>query len=68
ESLANSKGTEASSLEQMRIILEKCADEPLKIPNYLSQIKDDITSLSSWMRDYRDQPLEVDYLELASPD
>lgn len=68
ESLANSKGTEASSLEQMRIILDKCADEPLKIPNYLSQIKDYITSLSSWMRDYRDQPLEVDYLELASPD
>ena len=60
ESLANSKGTEASSLEQMRIILEKCADEPLKIPSYLSQIKDDITSLSSRMRDYCDQPLEVD--------
>ena len=56
------------SLEQMTVILDKCISEPLQIPNYLSQIKDYITSLSSWMRDYRDQPLEVDYLELASPD
>ena len=68
ESLANSKGSEATSLEQMTVILDKCISEPLQIPNYLSQIKDYITSLSSWMRDYRDQPLEVDYLELASPD
>ena len=68
ESLANSKGSEAASLEQMTVILDKCISEPLQIPNYLSQIKDYITSLSSWMRDYRDQPLEVDYLELASPD
>lgn len=68
ESLANSTGTEAASLEQMTVILDKCTSDPLKIPNYLSQIKDYITSLSAWMRDYRDQPLEVDYLELASPD
>lgn len=68
ESLANSEGSEAASLEQMTIILDKCVSDPLKIPNYLSQIKDYITSLSAWMRDYRDQPLEVDYLELASPD
>lgn len=68
ESLANSQGSEAASLEQMTVILDKCVNDPLKIPNYLSQIKDYITSLSSWMRDYRDQPLEVDYLELASAD
>lgn len=68
ESLANSEGSEAASLEQMTVILDKCVESPLKIPDYLSQIKDYITSLSAWMRDYRDQPLEVDYLELASPD
>ncbi len=68
ESLANSEGSEAASLEQMTIILDKCVNDPLKIPNYLSQSKDYITSLSAWMRDYRDQPLEVDYLELASAD
>ncbi len=68
EALSGSEGSEASSLESMAIILDKCVESPLKIPNYLSQIKDYITSLSSWMRDYREQPLEVDYLELASAD
>ncbi|MGN1411703.1 MAG: extracellular solute-binding protein [Oscillospiraceae bacterium] len=66
ESLSNSEGSEASTLEQMTVILDKCVEKPLQIPNYLSQIKDNITAISSWMRDYREQPLEVDYIELAS--
>lgn len=68
ESLSHSEGSEASTLEQMTIILDKCVEKPLQIPNYLSQIKDNVTAISSWMRDYREQPLEVDYIELASAD
>ncbi len=68
ETMAGSTGSEAASLERMYIILDKCVEKPLKIPDYLSQIKDNITSLSSWMCDYRNQPLEVDYLEIASAD
>lgn len=68
ESLSGSAGSEASSIENMTVILDKCTAKPLKIPNYLSQIKDNITSLSAWMRDYRDQPLEIDYIEFASAD
>lgn len=36
ESLANSSGSEAASLESMMVILDKCVADPLKIPNYLS--------------------------------
>ncbi|MBQ9897861.1 MAG: ABC transporter substrate-binding protein, partial [Ruminococcus sp.] len=68
EGLSGSAGSEASSIENMTVILDKCTAKPLKIPNYLSQIKDSITALSAWMRDYRDQPLEVDYIEFASAD
>ncbi len=68
ESLSGSAGSEAAALERMTIILDKCVEKPLKIPDYLSQIKENITSISSWMRDYRDQPLEVDYIEFASAD
>lgn len=68
ESLSGSSGSEAAALERMTVILDKCVEKPLKIPDYLSQIKDNITSISSWMRDYRDQPLEVDYIEFASAD
>ena len=68
EDLSGSAGSEAAALETMTVILDKCVDKPLKIPAYLSQIKESITSISSWMRDYRDQPLEVDFIEFASAD
>ena len=68
EGLSGSAGSEAAALERMTVVLDKCVEKPLKIPDYLSQIKDNITSISSWMRDYRDQPLEVDYIEFASAD
>lgn len=67
EGLSGTAGSEAAALERMTVILDKCVKKPLKIPDYLSQIKDNITSISSWMRDYRDQPLEVDYIEFATP-
>ena len=68
ESLSGSSGSEAAVLQRMTVILDKCVDKPLKIPSYLAQIKDNIASISAWMRDYRDQPLEVDYIEFASED
>ena len=68
ETLAGSKGSEAAALERMYIILDACIERPLRIPDYLKQIKENITSLSAWMVDYRNQPLEVDYIELASAD
>ena len=66
EGLSGSAGSEAASLETMAVILDKCVEKPLRIPNYLQQIKDSIASVSAWERDYRDQPLEVDYIELAT--
>ena len=68
ETLASSKGSEAAAIERMYIVLDACIERPLHIPDYLSQIKDNITALSAWMYDYRNQPLEIDYIEIASPD
>ncbi len=68
EEMAGSEGSEAASLEKMYLVLDHCVEKPLRIPDYLSQIKDNITALSSWMVDYRRQPLEVDYIEIASAD
>ena len=66
EDISGSSGSEAAVLERMTVILDKCTDKPLKIPSYLAQIKDNITAVSAWMREYRDQPLELDYIEFAS--
>lgn len=62
-----SKGSEVALIGNMAVILDKCIEKPLKIPDYLSQIKDNITSVSAVMRDYCDQPLEIDYIEFATP-
>ncbi len=59
-------GSEASTLETMAVILYRCIDEPEDIPQIASTLKDYISSLSAWMRDYRDQPLEIDYLEVMT--
>jgi len=63
ESLSGSKGSEAAAVGNLAVILDKCTAKPLKIPSYLSQIKNGIASVSAWMRDCREQPLEVDYIE-----
>ena len=68
EKLSNATGSEAAVIERTAVTLDKCTDKPLKIPEYLYQIKDGITSLSARAREYRDQPLEIDYIELASAD
>ena len=67
EGLANQKGTEAAALERLATVLQKGADKPNKIPDMISNgsIKDNVSSVSSWMRQYRNQPLEIDFIELA---
>ena len=60
------KGSEAAALETMAIYLERCIEKPEDIPIMASSIKDSISSVSAWMRDYRDQPLELDYLEVGT--
>ncbi len=66
ETLAGTSGTEAVSLETMAKLLDRLVKKPDDIPGCLGQIKDNISSLSQWMADYRSQALEVDIIEIAS--
>jgi len=59
-------GSEASTLVTMAVVLERCIKKPDDIPVTASTLKDYIASLSAWMRDYRDQPLEMDYFEVLT--
>lgn len=58
------QGSEASSLESLAVILQRCCDKRDDIPKMVGTLKDYISSVSAWMRDYRDQPLELDYIEI----
>lgn len=68
DKLMGTGGTEAVTLNDMAIILDKCVDRPYKIASLMQQIKDNVTALSSWMLTYREQPLELDMLQIAAPD
>lgn len=68
EKLSGSGGTEAETLEKMAIVLDKCIKKPDLIPEMMSQIKDNITSVSSFVNQYREQPLDVDMIEVATSD
>lgn len=65
ENISGVSGSEASALEKLTVILDKCLEKPLKIPLYLPQIKENITSVSAWTRGCCEQPLEIDYIEFA---
>ena len=70
EELAGQRGTEAAALERLATVLQNGAKRPIKIPDMISNnsIKDNVNSVSSWMRQYREQPLEVDFIELVPAD
>lgn len=68
ESLSNQGGSEAVQLEKMAIILDECIEKPDRIPELMIQIKENVTSMSAWVSTYRQQPLEIDMIEICSPD
>lgn len=68
ETLSGTLGSEAAALQRMYVILDKCLEKPSRIPSYVTQMKDNISTISTFICDYRNQPLEIDYLELTSAD
>lgn len=66
ENLTGTEGSEAIALEKLALVLDRCIDKPDEIPTLLSSIKENITAVSSWMRQYREQPLELDLIEIKS--
>lgn len=66
EALSKKAGSGASSLVTLARILQICVDKRDDIPSMRGSIKDSISSVSAWMREYRDQPLELDYIEVAT--
>ena len=68
EKLSGSGGTEAVTLDKLAIVLDKCVAKSDRIPSMMTQIKDNVTSVSSWVNQYREQPLEVDMIEILPSD
>jgi ABC-type glycerol-3-phosphate transport system substrate-binding protein len=59
-------GSGASVLETLAVVLDRCIARVDDIPAMRQSIKDTLSAVSAWMREYRDQPLEIDYIEIAT--
>lgn len=64
------QGSEATTLETLAVVLKMAVKHPENIPMMVSWrssgIRDQINAVSAWMRDYRGQPLEMDYFEIKT--
>jgi ABC-type glycerol-3-phosphate transport system substrate-binding protein len=60
------RGSEAATLETMAVILDRMIASPDRIPQRMQSMKDNIGSLSAWIREQSRQPLEIDYIEIAT--
>ncbi|MDE0222526.1 MAG: extracellular solute-binding protein [Spirochaetaceae bacterium] len=67
EGTAGSGGISAS-VQELAVLLDRMARRPEVIPFVLSELQNAITALSVWAARNREQPLQVDYLVVASTD
>lgn len=61
-------GGHSSVLTTIIVMLERMADRPDRIPNVISEFRDNIGLLGQWITDTESQPLMIDYIMIASPD
>jgi ABC-type glycerol-3-phosphate transport system substrate-binding protein len=55
-------------LNTLVIMLDRMVDRPDRIPNLLGEFRDNIGSLGEWISDTESQPLQIDYMVIASPE
>ena len=68
EAALGQSGSELSLLLEVAEQLDGFAEKPASIPGRLDAFKSNISSLGTWLTGLREQPLELDYIELYSPE
>lgn len=64
--LTGTSGSEAAFLKEIAAQLDSFVEDPDAIPQRLDRFKSNVSSLSDWVLRLKEQPLEVDYLIVAS--
>lgn len=62
------KGSNVALLERLAYQLKDIADDPETIKSRLSNFEGNVAALGTWILSAQEQPLEVDYIVVASPD
>ena len=66
--LTGGMGENTSTLERVANDCYRMGHYPTTIASYLSSLKDHSASLGTWLTDTQNQPLDIDYLCVQSPD
>lgn len=61
-------GSDAVVVEKLYMQLESFIRRPDSIPMRLQEYRDNISAVSAWMLNLKEQPLEIDYIYIKSPD
>lgn len=64
--LTGGSGSEASYLAEVAAQLDSFIKDPDSIPKRLDKFKSNVSALSDWVLRLKEQPLEIDYLVVAS--
>lgn len=68
EEATGEKGGHTAVLRDLERLLNRMADRPDIIPRVLAEYRDAIGSLGTWVMTTREQPLQIDFIIVSSPD
>ena len=66
--MTGKKGSHAATLDRVANVCERMGKYPNTIAGYLDTLKSYTSSLGTWLADTQNQPLEIDYFCIQSPD
>lgn len=68
EAVTGTSGSEAATLQELIIQLEGFILEPETIPRRLERYRSNVSNLGGWILYMREQPLELDYIQIRPAD
>lgn len=66
--LTGQNGQQAQTLKKLYRMAEELVERPDRLATRFSTFSSNVTELGTWLSTVSDQPLEIDYLVVASPD
>ncbi len=68
ESFSGQTGGHTNTLNKFALLLARMAEDDEYIPRVLGEYRDNIGSLGTWIMQTKEQPLQIDYIIVASPE
>ncbi|NLM25646.1 MAG: extracellular solute-binding protein [Firmicutes bacterium] len=68
EEFTGQRGSHISTLNTFVLMLEDMVKRPHKIPTLIPDFRDNVGALGRWIQQTMEQPLQIDYIVIASPE